>query len=213
MTDDERNVRVMPERAHSYAVNNPKWHAHAHREWVVRVRSPAHWTKGWRVYASVMEAEALRPATRWFALDGGADVETDDASDEQLALRAREQYRESGIPDIPAEEHVLAHLELGERLLASRDAAIVRRIDVEADGRVVISEEGPLYVTDRRLIHLGTHIELIPLTDIDELSMADDRILVTLSGSRGVTLDVDSPHQLRVLIAAAKAARRVQVEG
>jgi hypothetical protein len=56
-------------------------------------------------------------------------------------------------------------------------------------------------------------MESIGLLDIDELSMADDRILVTLVGSRGLTLDVENPHQLRVLIAAAKAARRLQAEG
>jgi hypothetical protein len=42
--------------------------------------------------------------------------------------------------------------------------------------------------------------------------MADDRILVTLTGSRGVTLDVAEPQQFRVLIAAAKAALRARTE-
>ena len=152
-----------------------------------------------------MEAEALRPTLGVFALR----ADPDPATDEDLALRAREHYRESGIPEIEADGVVSARVEDGERVLGMRASATVRRVDVEEDTRAVVSTEGPLYVTDRRLLHLGPEMESIELLDIDELVMADDRILVTLVGSRGLTLDVDNPHQLRVLIAAAKAARRV----
>ena len=156
-----------------------------------------------------MEAEALRSTLNLFALN-----DTDEApSDEQLALHAREQYRESGIPEIEPDALVAAHLDGDERLLWSAGQAIVRRVEIGEDSRTVVSEEGPLYVTDSRLLHFGSRMESIGLLDIDELSMADDRILVTLVGSRGLTLDVENPHQLRVLIAAAKAARRLQAEG
>jgi hypothetical protein len=86
----------------------------------------------------------------------------------------------------------------------------LRRVDVDDLSRAVVRDQGPLYITDRRLMHFGTETHSVALSDIDELSMADDRILVTLSGSRGITLDVVDPHQLRVLIAAAKAANRLQ---
>lgn len=155
-----------------------------------------------------MEAEALRPALGLFALSTESDVD----SDEQLALRAREQYRESGIPEMPSDAVVAAYLEVDEHLLCSRAMAVVRRVEVDEDSRAVVSAQGPLYVTNRRLLHFGDHVESIALLDIDELAMADDRILVTLVGSIGLTLDVDNPHQLRVLIAAAKAAQRLNSE-
>ena len=151
-----------------------------------------------------MEAEALNPAFGVLATDAAVDATTD----EQLALRAREQYRLSGIPEIAADALVSAHLQRDERVLYMREAAVIRRVDVEGGARAVLLAEGPLYITDRRLLHFGARPEAIQLADIDELSMADDRILVTLTGSRGLTLDVDDPHQLRVLIAAAKAALR-----
>ena len=144
-----------------------------------------------------------------FALSAVAD----DSSDEQLALQAREQYRESGIPEIETDAVVAPLMQEGERLLSWRAVAVVRRVDVDEEGRAIVSAEGPLYVTDRRLLHLGPQSESISLLDIDELAMADDRILVTLTGSRGLTLDVENPNQLRVLIAAAKAARRLLAEG
>lgn len=131
-------------------------------------------------------------------------------TDEQLALRAREQYRESGVPRVAADAFVTPHLKRGEHVLSSREVATLRRVEIVEDGRAVVSEQGPLYVTDRRLLHFGSRVQAIRLLDIDELAMAEDRILVTLTGSRGLTLDVENPHQLRVLIAAAKAARRLQ---
>jgi hypothetical protein len=160
-----------------------------------------------------VEANALRPSLGALALNSSAEASPEAANDEQLALRAREQYRESGIPAIAPDELVTPHLERDERLLGTREAAILRRVDVEEGGRAVVSERGTLYVTDRRLLHFGSRWEAVPLLDLDELAMADDRILVTLVGSRGLTLDVGNPHQLKVLIAAAKAARRLQAEG
>lgn len=156
-----------------------------------------------------MEAEALYPSLNLFAQNTAEDA----VSDEQLALRAREQYKESGIPAITADDSVAPYLEPDERLLWTCDLAIVRRVDVDDEGRGVVTEQGSLYVTDHRLLHFGSRVQAVALLEIDELAMADDRILVTLVGSRGLTLDVDNPHQLRVLIAAAKAARRLNSEG
>jgi hypothetical protein len=130
------------------------------------------------------------------------------STDEEEALRARSRYRRSGIPALDPDPSVGPLLHPDERVFGLRDRAVVRRIEIEQDLRSVVSEEGPLYVTDRRLLQLGERGMSIDLLEIDELTMSDDRILVTLGGSRGVTLDVDSPHQLRVLIAAAKAALR-----
>ncbi len=145
--------------------------------------------------------------------DSAADTHVDAATDEQLALRAREQYRESGIPAIAPDPFIARHLRRGEQVFGMREGAVIGRIDVEDDARAVVRETGPLYVTDRRLLHFGSRTQAIRLEDIGELSMADDRILVTLAGSRGVTLDVEDPHQFRVLLAAARTALRLQPEG
>jgi len=153
-----------------------------------------------------VEAEAIQPDLRAVSASTEKGVDSDD----QLALRAREQYRETGVPHIAADEFVAPHLEPGEHVLMCRGDVVLRRVDVDDLSRAVVRDQGPLYITDRRLMHFGTETHSVALSDIDELSMADDRILVTLSGSRGITLDVVDPHQLRVLIAAAKAANRLQ---
>ena len=159
-----------------------------------------------------MQSDTLHPSLDMLALNGPTEAAAS-ASDEQLALRAREHYKESGVPEVAADDTIAPLLDRQERVLGGPDMAILRRVDVEEDTRAVLREEGPLYVTDHRLVHIGNHVESISLLDIDELAMADDRILVTLVGSRGLTLDVETPQQLRVLIAAAKAARRLQAEG
>lgn len=148
------------------------------------------------------------PETVLGLVPNSADSTVD--TDEQLALRAREQYRESGVPTIPADEFFAARLEHGEQVLSLRDDVVLRRVEVHDTSGAVVRDEGRLYVTNQRLMHFGAGTYSIALAEIDELSVADDRILVTLTGSRGVTLDVAEPHQLRVLIAAAKAALRTQ---
>jgi hypothetical protein len=183
------------------AVRNAlNFRAHTHRECVVGVRIPAHWSWLEEVYGQHVEESVV-------ALGNLLSI-----SDEERALRAREQYRESGIPSIGPDPRVDHLLGRDERLLGVREAAVLRRIDVEDEARTVLQEEGPLFVTDQRLLQLGDDVESIKLLDIDELTMADDRILVTLTGSRGVTLDVAEPQQFRVLIAAAKAALRARTE-
>lgn len=139
-----------------------------------------------------------------------ADVATMRAHDEEEALRVRELYRISGIPSLAPDPRVTPYLATDERLLGAREPAAVRRVDEEM--RLVVRHEGSLYITDRRLIHVGERVDSIPLAEIDELTMDDDRIFVTLIGARGVTLDISAPNQLRVLIAAAKAALRSHPE-
>lgn len=134
--------------------------------------------------------------------------DVDRAYDEEEALRSRERYRTSGIPSLAPDVRIGPHLGPDELVLGTRSDASVRRVD--EDMRLVVRDEGPIYVTDRRLIHLGERVDSIPLLEIDELTMTDDLILVTLAGARGITLEVAEPNQLRVLIAAAKAALRAQ---
>jgi hypothetical protein len=136
------------------------------------------------------------------SVDGDADALTD----EQEARSAREHYRETGLPNVDADSHVAPHLGRDERVLGGRAHAGLARIDETT--HQAIRDEGPLYVTNRRLLHLGSTVTSVDLEDIAELAMADDRLLVTISGARGLMLDVPEPRQFRVLLAAARSALR-----
>jgi hypothetical protein len=127
-----------------------------------------------------------------------------DTTDEEAARHAREQYRSAGIPLMATDAEAAPHLADDERVLGMRAQADLGRLD-EAT-RATVRHSGRLYVTDRRLLHLGEEVVSVSLADIVELAMSDERILVTLAESRGVTLDISDPRRFRVLVAAAKSA-------
>ena len=60
-----------------------------------------------------------------------------------------------------------------------------------------------LYLTSRRLVHLGQVVLSVNLIDIEESSLAGERLLLTLRNGEGLTLDVDRPRLLRAEMAAA----------
>jgi hypothetical protein len=93
----------------------------------------------------------------------------------------------------------------GERVLDERaDAALARVTD---NRRSSAPTSGKLVLTNQRLVHLGTGIEL-ELADIHELALAGDRLLVTLAGLRGVIIDMERAADFRSAIADAKSALR-----
>jgi hypothetical protein len=132
--------------------------------------------------------------------------DTHTLTDEEQARRAREQYRERGIPSVEPDDVISPHLEAEERLLGRRAQATVGRIDDST--RAAVHDGGPLYVTTARLLHVGHEVTSVSLAEISDVAMADDRILVTISGGRGLMLDVSEPRQFRVLLAAARTALR-----
>jgi hypothetical protein len=75
---------------------------------------------------------------------------------------------------------------------------------------------GRLYLTTTRLLLLvrstadgPIDAELaVPLSDIDELAVVGERLLVSLSDGTGLTVDAGRPRLLRVQIAAARHASR-----
>lgn len=131
-------------------------------------------------------------------------VTADGLTDEEAARLAREQYREGGLPILQPDEAITPLLVNGEQVLGWRQEAGLSRVDETT--HAVVRDEGPIYVTSNRLLHLGRETTSLPLPEIAELAMADDRILVTISGSRGLMLDVAGPRQFRVLLAAARSA-------
>ena len=67
---------------------------------------------------------------------------------------------------------------------------------------------GDLYVTTRRLVHLGRSTVAYSLDEIREADVAAGQLLLVVGDNRGVAIDVGDPRLLRVEIAAARAAAR-----
>jgi hypothetical protein len=71
---------------------------------------------------------------------------------------------------------------------------------------------GTLHLTSRRLIHVGEQVTEVPLTTIEEMALALERLLlIRLNDGLDLALEVSHPRLLRVQIAAAKAAARGKV--
>ncbi len=119
-------------------------------------------------------------------------------SDEIAAAEARSRLLTEPMPTIPADEAIAAHLGAEERLHALRPHAILRG---PGDERV-LGYGGTLYLTSRRMVHLGQVVMTVHLTDVVETSMAGERLLVTLREGEGISLDVDQPRLLRAEMAA-----------
>jgi len=130
------------------------------------------------------------------------------AADEALASAARDMFLVSPVPVMEADVRVLPHLLPGENVHGLRRHAILR---APGDDRA-LGYGGSLYLTSRRLIHLGQVIVTVQLTDIVEASLAGERLLLTLRDGEGFTLDLDRPRLLRAEMAAvARHLRETRV--
>ncbi|HEX5826161.1 MAG TPA: hypothetical protein VFY23_01455 [Candidatus Limnocylindrales bacterium] len=125
---------------------------------------------------------------------------------EQAASNARLALRRSGIVPIEPDATVAVMLQPGEPLLAARRAAQLER--QPAESRSASPRVGDLYLTDRRLIHLGTPCTDLPLDAIREAEATDEWLLLRISGAEGLRIRVADPRVLRVAIAAARTAGR-----
>jgi hypothetical protein len=132
------------------------------------------------------------------ALRDAATIAERAAADEVAASRARDRFLMSTVPVIDADEAIAPHLLPSEQTHALRRHAILR---APGDDRA-LGYGGTLYLTSRRLIHLGQVIVAVQLTDIVETSLAGERLLLTLRDGEGLTLDVDGPRLLRAEMAA-----------
>ena len=126
--------------------------------------------------------------------------------DEREAEEARERYRVEGLPPLPADDAVAAHLVPGEAVVARRGSAELSPAPL-AQGRPEVA--GPLYLTTRRLLVLAGVPLAIDLARIDEVALAGDRLLVSLRDGTGLALATQRPRLLRVQIAAALIGARL----
>ena len=121
------------------------------------------------------------------------------ADDEEAAAAARDRFRIGPIPAIEADDVIRPHLAGEERVHALRPHAILR----EPGGEGALGYGGTLYLTSCRLVHLGQMVVSVSLTDLEESSLAGERLLLTLRDGEGLALDVDQPRLLRAEMAAA----------
>jgi hypothetical protein len=99
------------------------------------------------------------------------------------------------VPD----DTIKLHLAEGELVYALRRHAILRA----PGGDAALGYGGTLYLTSRRLVHLGQVVMSVQLNDIVETSLAGERLLLTLREGEGLSLDVDRPRLLRAEMAEA----------
>jgi hypothetical protein len=126
------------------------------------------------------------------------------AHDEAAATAARERFRIGPMPALESDDAIRNHLAEGELVHALRRHAILRA----PGGDAALGYGGTLYLTSRRLVHLGQVVVTVQLTDIVETSLAGERLLLTLREGDGLSLDVDEPRLLRAQMAEAARGLR-----
>ncbi len=126
------------------------------------------------------------------------------ADDEAAAASIRERFTALPMPAIDPDETIARHLVPGELVCGLRTHAILK---APGEDRA-LGYGGTLYLTSRRLVHVGQVMMAMQLTDIVETSLAGERLLVTLRGGEGFIMDLNRPRVLRAEIAVATRALR-----
>lgn len=120
-------------------------------------------------------------------------------ADEAAAHEARGRLQTEPMAPLEPDDAIRSHLLPDEVLHGLRRRAILRGPGEDR----ALGYGGTLYLTSRRLIHLGQVVMAVQLADVLETSIAGERLLVTLrGGGEGVSLDVDQPRLLRVEMAS-----------
>jgi hypothetical protein len=144
--------------------------------------------------------------------EAGATLPTDpvgttldaDLEDEALASAARAHYRKEGIASIEPDGAIRSALCSDEQVLAFRPGASVERLS-DPDGSPA---SGPLAVTTKRLLFVpGQPTTLASLEELDDVTLATDRLLVLLTSGTGFRISTVRPRLLRVQLAEARASR------
>jgi hypothetical protein len=139
---------------------------------------------------AVRDAEAILERTR---------------QDERAAEDARARYRTRGLPSIEPDDAIAADLRPNEGVVEVRQAVTVGR---HRSGNQLDIHAGRLYLTTDRLILRGAAPLHVELSDIEELALAGEQLLVTLADGTGLAIDAGAPRLLRVQVSAARAASR-----
>ena len=125
-------------------------------------------------------------------------------ADEAEARLLREQLQDAPLPTREADAEVAPHLGPDEIVHGLRPSA---RLRAPGDDRA-LGYGGTLYLTSRRLVHLGQVFMTVQLSDILETSLAGERLLLSLRDGEGLSIDLDRPRTFRTEVAAAMRALR-----
>lgn len=125
-------------------------------------------------------------------------------ADEAAAESLRERLLEGDLDILEPDAAIAAHLAPDERLHGLRRSAILK---APGDDRA-LGYGGTLYLTSRRLVHLGQVVMTVQLVDIVETSLAGERLLLSLRDGEGLSMDIDRPRTFRTEIAAATRSQR-----
>ena len=156
-------------------------------------------------YASEVE-ESLA-----IGLDGGPGIRDAEEildrvrEDEREAFEARARYRTDGLPTLEADGAIAEHIRPGETVVVVRPSSAVSWHQ-RGDGTDDFA--GTFYLTSQRLVLLGHTTFEVELVQIDELALAGELLLITLTDGTGLSIDAARPRLLRVQIAAALTAGR-----
>lgn len=121
-------------------------------------------------------------------------------ADEAEARALRERLRDAPLDALVPDDAIAGHLTEDEVLHGLRRSAILRT----PGGDRALGYGGTLYLTSRRLVHLGQVMMTVQLTDIVETSLAGERLLLSLRHGEGLSLDLDRPRTFRTELAAAQ---------
>jgi hypothetical protein len=133
--------------------------------------------------------------------DLGLPVDTD-VEDEALAAAARTRFRTDGMVSIEPDHQMRLTLRSGEQVLAVREQAVIERM---IDGvRTLVT--GPLAITNKRLVVVdGQPVTLASLNELDDVTLATNRLLVMLTSGVGLRIEAAHPRLLRVELSEARA--------
>ena len=127
------------------------------------------------------------------------------AADEAAADEARHAYQAGGLPAIAPDDAARAILRPSEFLHSVHANALLE----ETGNAAAQLRGGTLYLTSERLIHTGTEITEVALTEIEEMAVALERlVLIRLRDGSDLAMEVDQPRLLRVQLSAAIARNR-----
>jgi hypothetical protein len=143
---------------------------------------------------TLAESAALRDA-QVVALRIGAD---EAAADDERARLSREPL-----------PNMADGIEPSVRLRPEEVVHAIRLHAMLEAGRGTLPSGGTLYLTSRRIVHLGAETLEVLLEDIAETGVALERLLlVDLADGSDLAIEVDQPRLLRVQVAAARATAR-----
>jgi hypothetical protein len=104
-------------------------------------------------------------------------------------------------------------IEPAVRLRPDEVVHAIRQVAMLEDARSPIPSGGTLYITSRRMVHVGADVREVDLTAITEIAVAMERLcLIDLADGTDLAIEIDQPRLLRVQLAAARAAARGRVE-